>query len=108
MSEDNPYRAPEASIKAEPKPTGPILFSFVVIAGATVLMGLVGLIIALMMVGSFWIYKIIPRSPAPEQAGVKDFLATLEASPWDEPTSTDPASPREDEPPPNVHGQIHL
>jgi hypothetical protein len=57
---------------------GTFAFGIVVIVVATYLLGPIGLLIAILSVGSWWIHKFWPRSPAPAVPEAQDFLQSLE------------------------------
>jgi len=90
MGDDNPYRAPSAPltspVRRQSRPLGPILTGIVAIVVATFLLwsfglGTFGLIPSLLGVGSWWVYKFMPRPLAPETEGARQFLRDQEGSP---------------------------
>jgi hypothetical protein len=65
---------------------GTIVFGIVAIVAATFLLGPIGLVIAILSVGSWWVHKFWPRPPAPAVPEAQDFLQSLEN------TSSEPGS----------------
>ncbi|MGO9466285.1 MAG: hypothetical protein ACLQIB_08240 [Isosphaeraceae bacterium] len=81
MNEDNPYRPPavtEPGRRSVRGLLGAILSGLVAIGLATFLMGPIGLIAALLGVGSWWAYKFRPRAAAPDAPAASAYLQRLE------------------------------
>jgi len=81
VNEDNPYRPPavtEPGPRSVRGPLGAILSGLVAIGLATFLMGPLGLIAALLGVGSWWAYKFRPSPAVPDAPAATDYLERLE------------------------------
>jgi len=81
VNEHNPYRPPavtEWGRRSVRRPLGAILSGLVAIGLATFLMGPLGLIAALLGVGSWWAYKFRPRPAVPDVPAATDYLERLE------------------------------
>jgi len=81
MNEDNPFRPPavtEPGQRSVRGLLGAILSGLVAIGLATFLMGPLGLVAALLGVGSWWAYKFKPRRAVPDVPAATDYLELLE------------------------------
>ena len=59
---------------------GPIPAGLVAVVLATLFMGVIGLLAAILGVGSWWVYKFWPRPPASDDPGARAFLQQMETS----------------------------
>ncbi len=81
MNDDNPFRPPavtEPGRKSLRSPAGAILSGLIAIGLATFLMGPLGLVAALLGVGSWWAYKFRPKSALPDVPAAKEYLERME------------------------------
>jgi len=81
MNDDNPFRPPavsEPGLRSLRSPAGAILSGLIAIGLATFLMGPLGLIAALLGVGSWWAYRFRPKPPVPDVPAARDYLERLE------------------------------
>jgi hypothetical protein len=111
MTTENPYHPPRVNDAVErPKPhaMGPILGGLVAIVLATLLMGVLGLLAALLGVGSWWAYKFWPRPPAVDDPGARAFLQQMETSPEVADAIAEASQPQPADPPDDVLGGIRL
>ena len=111
MNEDNPFRAPTAVDPPEPRgprQMGPVLAGLIAIVVATLLLGLGGLLISIVSVGSWWVHKFWPRPPAPDDAGAREFLQKLESSRTRGNSVSKPIQSVADEPPADPLGNLRL
>jgi hypothetical protein len=97
VSDENPYRAPTAALGPIERPKhsllGPVLAGLLAIGLAAIFARGSGLIVAFVVVGSWWASKFRPQTMAPEAPGVSEYLQRLEESPTANGPSAEPSEP---------------
>jgi hypothetical protein len=111
MSQDYPDRE-RVDVHLQPKgrrpSTGPIMAGLAAIAVAYFLLGPIGLLAALLGVGSWWVTKFRPRRRASEDREVRAFLQNLEGSSTVAEAAQGSGGPASSDPPADGLGGLRL
>ncbi len=111
VNEANPYQPPTAVDPPTPRRrfhAGPILSGLFAVFLATILAGPMGLLVSVLGVGSWWVYKFRPRASIQDETGAAEFLQRLESAPSVEKGPLPPSESPPDEPPTNFLGDLRL